>query len=253
MKKFMLWASTIALAGCCVHGTVQHPGPSLTFEEKLENQTIALTYTDDDGDNLPFCSGVWISANQILTANHCAEAAYFLNQGKEPDEDVSVNPVGTIVNYIVRSDFNMKSPDDFPKKVRTGKVTAFDRANDLALIKVDTATRPYAVDYARIVDNGRIPDGLKVNIVGHTVGYWWSYSVGYVSNTWLDIHGPDPIRMQTLQISSPAWHGNSGGGAFDDEGNLVGVSSWITKQGPNMTFFVHRDTIIKFLKTHKVL
>lgn len=252
MKKFLLWAVTIVLGGCCVHGTVQHPGPAPVFAEKLESQTIALTYTDEDGDNVPFCSGVWISPTQILTADHCAEAAVFLSDGEEPSDE-HVNPIGARINYVTRADFGMTAPGDFPKKIRLGTVTAFDREHDLALIKVNPATRPYTVNYAKIVNNGRIPDGMSVNIVGHTVGFWWSYSVGYVSNTWTDITGPEPIKTVALQISSPAWHGNSGGGAFDDEGNLVGIASWVNKAGPNLSFFIHRDEIIKFLKTHKVL
>lgn len=249
MKNILLWMSTIMVAGCCVHGTVQHPAPKATFVEDLENKVVALTYTDDDGLNEPFCGGVWVSPTKIMTANHCAEAAVYLAKGETPREE-GVNPIGTKIDYIVRSDFDGSAPETTPKKVRKGRVIAFDRESDLALITVDAETAPKTISYADIVDDGRITDGDRVHVVGHPVGFWWTYSSGYVSNTWSDIEGPEPMRGQMLQVSAPVWNGNSGGGAFDEKGHLIGIASWISKAGPQLSFFVHRDVIIKFMKVH---
>jgi S1-C subfamily serine protease len=95
-----------------------------------------------------------------------------------------------------------------------------------------------------------LPNNYRVHVVGHPVGFWWTYSSGYVSNTWSDIEGPEPMRGQMLQVSAPVWNGNSGGGAFDEKGHLIGIASWISKAGPQLSFFVHRDVIIKFMKVH---
>jgi S1-C subfamily serine protease len=45
------------------------------------------------------------------------------------------------------------------------------------------------------------------------------------------------------------YFGNSGGGAFNDYGELVGIADWI-KRAPEMGFFVHLDTIRSFLDTN---
>ena len=67
------------------------------------------------------------------------------------------------------------------------------------------------------------------------------------------MNGSVPIYTKTLQISSPAWRGNSGGGAFDADGKLIGISSWVSARGPMLGFFIHRDEIEKFLKESKVI
>jgi S1-C subfamily serine protease len=59
--------------------------------------------------------------------------------------------------------------------------------------------------------------------------------------------GPVGISEKIIQISAPVWLGNSGGGAFDEDGRLIGICSWISKNGPQLTFFVHRDAINKFI------
>jgi S1-C subfamily serine protease len=49
-----------------------------------------------------------------------------------------------------------------------------------------------------------------------------------------------------MQVSAPVWFGNSGGGAFNDEGEIVGIASFIMK-GPSLGFFIPVDSIRPFL------
>jgi S1-C subfamily serine protease len=60
--------------------------------------------------------------------------------------------------------------------------------------------------------------------------------------------GDQQIKAKVVQISAPIWIGNSGGGAFNSDGHLIGLSSWITLRAPSVAFFIHRDEIKNFLK-----
>lgn len=46
-----------------------------------------------------------------------------------------------------------------------------------------------------------------------------------------------------LQLSGAVWLGNSGGGAFNEDGELIGVCSWIDEGYPGVAFFVHADHV----------
>ena len=192
------------------------------FVEKIEKTTVALIGINESGSITPYCSGVWVSEDKILTAQHC------INKGGSLSIDES-----EIV--ILFQDFK-----DQEKLARLATVTASDSDNDLALIKAANPPKDHPV--AQVVKN-EIWDGQKVAIVGHTSGLWWSYSEGVVSSTRIDVGKFSKL----LQISSPAWFGNSGGGAFDENGNLVGVCSWIMVKSPMVTFFIHQDVIKEFL------
>lgn len=202
------------------------PKPSLSYQEQqkkeivknLERKTVALIDLGNSGDLHPYCSGVWISKNTILTANHC------VNKDETTSEKL-----------VLFQDYR-----DQNKLARVAIVSATDSDNDLALI---IATNPPDDHPIASLSQADVWDGQKVGIVGHTVGLWWSYSEGVISSTRNDVGKFSKL----LQISSPAWFGNSGGGAFDEEGNMVGMCSWIMGKAPMMTFFVHKDIIKKFL------
>jgi S1-C subfamily serine protease len=127
-------------------------------------------------------------------------------------------------------------------------VLAIDAEHDLALISAENI--PVNHPIATVLNTQTIHDGDRVHIVGHTIGLWWTYCEGNVSSMWANIKGPTGIEVQALQISSPAWFGNSGGGAYDERGNLIGIASWVTTRAPNISFFVHHDEIVTFLQKH---
>ncbi len=109
---------------------------------------------------------------------------------------------------------------------------------DLALISsIDTLP---GHQYATVADSVEL--GQDLQIVGHVTGLHYTYIKGTVSATRLR------NNAKYLQISSSAFKGNSGGGAFDEQGNLVGICSAIYMMAPNVTLFVHRDEIKEFIQ-----
>jgi serine protease Do len=188
--------------------------------EYLLNSTAALV--ENVGSFVvPNCAGVWISKTLILTANHCVD--------EHPPN----------FQYIVPGDLT-------DKKLREALLLAADKKVDLALL----IANPEDLPEHNVVKLSEDPIvvGDPMHVVGHTAGYPWTYSYGFVSAIRDGMFGPSAFDTKVVQISAPVWMGNSGGGAFDSNGQLVGICSWVSKSGPHLTFFIHRDIIKSFLR-----
>lgn len=218
------------LVGCCsgIAGTdlasvppapraevVQHVDAS-----KLKDATVAIV-KEVSGVVLATCAGVWVDKNLILTASHCID-----------DESL-------MFKYSTENDYDID-------KARNAILISTDKNSDLALLLADPKNVPeHAI---ATISNDEIVVGEEVHIVGHTSGYTWTYTRGYSSSIRNAMKSPAGIYIKkVLQISAPTWMGNSGGGVFNKKGELIGISSWISGNGPNLSFFIHKDMIHKFV------
>jgi serine protease Do len=105
-------------------------------------------------------------------------------------------------------------------KTYTAKVIGTDPRTDLALIKVEGGSFPYA----RLADTApRIGDWVLA--VGNPFGLGGTVTAGIVSARGRDI-GAGPYD-DFLQIDAPVNKGNSGGPTFDIDGHVVGVNTAI--------------------------
>ncbi len=235
MKNFMssiFFGSFFFLVGCCSSVVTQSAKekPSMSEHEKvrsaqvqsakkIRNLTVALTNLDPLKPEI-HCSAIWIKPGMLLTANHCVD----------PNE---------LITYMTFDEINDSS-------FHLAVVKGYDDVNDLALLLVDPSTEPQ--HEVASITNEIIEPGEEVNIMGHTVGLGWTFSKGYVSSIRSNLKNPfEDAAEKVIQISSPAWLGNSGGGAFDSEGHLVGLCSYISTGAPFLTYFVHKNAIVKFL------
>jgi S1-C subfamily serine protease len=93
-----------------------------------------------------------------------------------------------------------------------------------------------------------IHDGDEVDVVGSTVGLPFTCFHGQVAAT--RVFDESPFKTLQLQVAGVN-HGNSGGGAFDSHGALIGIADFMYGRGEEtmqgMAFFVHRDSIFTFL------
>jgi hypothetical protein len=245
MKKILGIVTLLLMILGCGSGTGKLPVRDASqLTSHMGSSTVALVFTTEDGDVLPFCSGVWISDVEILTAGHCAAAIAEKTQGGGI-EGLDIDPVDVPVHYIVQDEVTSVGKE--PTAIHLSKVVSYDKDHDLALLKALGKTIP-SHDHTNVVSE--MPAlGEHVYIVGHPKGMYWSFVEGVISQYHDKLprdHGEGPY----VQISAPVWFGNSGGGAFDSRGDLVGIASFITR-APNTSFFVHPDAINKFLKSVK--
>jgi len=183
-----------------------------------------------EGDHV-FCTGVWVSPEMLITANHCIQ-------------DEETGKVDDVVKIGLRHHLSV-----------TGKVKAHDKEHDLALISAPRAlglheVAPIASSTPRI--------GEPIQIVGHPSGMMWTYVKGNVAAYRVRDEMPSDLRDVLeaehsngpwLQVAAPVWYGNSGGGCFNSANELVGIAS-LKMQMPNSGFFVHVETIREFVKVN---
>lgn len=241
--------------------------------------TVALMMYHDDKDTTlstgyrPFCTGVWVDQTHILTADHCAKAEQehqqdrlderrrqreednknadpFLQMlrklfggGDGPQEVAKIEEKGLVVHYIVEKEVMEVGQE--PSGWHMAKVVAYDEKHDLALLEAQGQALPTHRVAKLAAETPAL--GENVHIVGQTVGMYWTYLQGTVAAyRGKDLLKGDDNQGPWMQVASPMYYGNSGGGAFNDYGELVGIADWI-KRAPEMGFFIHLDTIKSFL------
>jgi S1-C subfamily serine protease len=224
------------MVGCSVTRQVNYVKPSVS--DVYDNQTVALVRYDslaDSGQEIQiYCTAVWVGQYAILTANHCVDAI--------AEDFGAKSAVGLAGQYALKGEF--ADPFRNPSKTHGAQVVAVDPKHDLALLRAMGDVPMHLVAHL----GSGIPDpGDKLTFVGHPGGLYWTHSFG-----WVAAYRPvfsevsEFIEGPLLQVSAPIWYGNSGGGAFDWEGNLVGICSF-KAGGPNTAFYVPVSSIKDFL------
>jgi len=230
-----------------LHLRPTHVTVNTAIIEKISNSTIALVrpVTIRSTNRIvytAYCAGVWIDEKTILTAYHCVH-----NSPVEEEKDL----IDKKINFVTSQDAysNNRYPKLAFKRIKPGTVIAVNRNYDLALLKADGYIGTHAVSK---ISKKRFKQGMPVHVMGHTAGLTYTYSSGTISNERIlkTVIGTSPVEV--VQISAPVWRGNSGGGAFDTNGELVGICSFILRNVDSLAFFIHRDAIIEFIQDSKL-
>jgi S1-C subfamily serine protease len=179
----------------------------------LSDKVVALVV-----NSRAYCSGVWISPEVILTANHCVAEE-------------------TVVEYAVREDVfdpGSSAPREHVEP-HPAFVSARDTDHDLALLRV---LDPAPTHATAVVSSYEIQQGMPVQALGQPLGLWWSYSSGEVAAVRV-IENAFGVPTLFVQATCPISPGSSGGGLFDEWGMLVGITHATHTRGQNTNLFVH--------------
>lgn len=205
----------------------------------LLKKTALLTifYTDpQDPDNHNYggrCAGVWIGQNHILTANHCAwdERSF----SSTDDETKAINTTLSAIYY--------DTPEHYSSSGFLGelKKVSYSPECDLLILRVLSPAPYHPVATFRLRE---LTPGEEVQTVGHPGELSWAYSRGYVSVTDEFFLTDRNFNVVNINIG----HGNSGGGLFDSDNNLVGIARAIIETGDTrLTMFSKQECIESLL------
>ena len=182
--------------------------------EKALAATVSLEMQDRNGKIIGFGSGFFVRHNLIATNYHVIEGAA---QG-------TAKLVGKDTTYAIQG------------------VTATDKTNDLALLKIRTpiilvklaGIRPLPLGNSDIV---RIGD--TVYVAGNPRGLEGTFSDGIISGR------RDRGTKERLQMTAPISPGSSGGPVLNDKGEVVGVSVSIFQglDSQNLNFAIPSNTL----------
>jgi V8-like Glu-specific endopeptidase len=208
----------VVLVGCVKVDSIKEPS---SFIKELSSNTVALVYKADNGKVQTYCTGVWLEDDYIVTAHHCVQAMANRLAGSEIDVDV----MGVRIHFSQENE--MMGLGEEPAGMHLARVVADNSLHDVSLLKASGKGIPTHT-YASLAD--QLPAvGERVYMVGHVKGLYWTHVPGWVTSHRADIplaltngtHGP------FIQMYSPVYYGNSGGGVFNSDGELVGVVSFM--------------------------
>jgi len=150
-----------------------------------------------------------------------------------------VSPDGYIVtnNHVVDGATKVKVSFDDQEEV-DAKIVGTDARTDIALLKIEPKRPLTAVKFAE--KTPRV--GEWVLAVGNPFGLGGTVTAGIVSALARNIGGP----YDYMQIDAAVNHGNSGGPAFNLEGDVIGVNTAIfspTGGNVGIAFAVPADTV----------
>jgi tetratricopeptide (TPR) repeat protein len=153
--------------------------------------------------------------------------------------DKQGNPVGQGSGFVVRSDgaiitnyHVISGAEDI--QVKAGKevlpvegIIYIDKENDLVILKAKAKALPAV----RLGDIAKVSVGEKVYVIGSPQGLENTISDGILSG----IREVDPKR-KIIQITAPVSAGSSGGPVFNDNGEVIGVVTFLIKESQNLNF-----------------
>jgi serine protease Do len=142
--------------------------------------------------------------------------------------DESTKAPFPVVHVFMKPDRLTGEMDRDLSKHYTGKVLAFDRDLDLALLKIESA--PAGLPVITLGDPEEVGPGDETVAIGHPEqGGLWTITTGVIGTEFTNfkgIPGKDVFQMETSLN-----RGNSGGPLFDIRGYQVGVNTAIARQG----------------------
>ena len=246
----ILLVVSLGVVGCAGH-VKQAAGPAdpvAPVYSMVEVSAMAGEFTlalvnpeaEDEGKAHSYCTAVWVGPREILTASHCVVGVTRHLEQQDPEDAPARDPFDTQYRFVTEKE--NQGVNHEPSALHLAKLVKLDRDHDLALLKAVGNAVP-SHKYAQLADE--VPAlGEHVVMVGHPRGIYWTHVEGVVSQVHKDL--PTPKKGPFVQINGTVFFGNSGGGAFDCHGHLIGVASFLPPV-PNMGVYIHRDSIAKFL------
>ena len=151
---------------------------------------------------------------------------FFFNGGTSKASSAGSGVIFTSDGYIVTNEHVINGLVDestLKVKIYTGetynaKVVGYDSRTDLAVLKIDANDLPYA----SFVDSSKLMIGQDVIAIGNPLGLGISCSNGIISALEKEIY-VNRVYMTVMQTNAAVNNGNSGGGLFDINGDLVGI------------------------------
>ena len=259
---FLVMLFVASSLGCCSHIIAPSPAGRASL---ISSETVALVHESLSGDINPYCAGTWVARDVILTANHCIHGlAEKIVLGQviakaradgATDDDIAlllaVIQAGLLqlpamdemtlpISFIIHDE--VIGVSDNPTTVHQGRVLALNPENDLALVQALNVPEHKVAVLAK--ETPLV--GEHIFTMGHPIGLYWSFMEGVVS-AYHDHLTPAKKFEPLLQISMPIFYGNSGGGVFNQFGELVGLVSFMPPKVPDVGFCIHLDSIRGFL------
>lgn len=156
-----------------------------------------------------------------------------------------------VVGVIIKPEGFFSTDDVIFSNIFAAKVESVDRQKDLALLQLTTWPRaPVPMELGSLDD---VKVAMQVHAVGHPVGEYWSYTKGVISQVRPGYEWDTGLGVRhkatVIQTQTPLSPGNSGGPLFTDEGQIIGVNSFIYEESKGLNYAVSVKDVTEFLSS----
>ena len=212
-------------------------------------------------DGKDFCSGVIVERIDadfvyMATAAHCADATskiksvkVELPNGQVKEKFLNIFPPLRIKTDIVDEEGNVTVSIE-----ADGRFVKLTNIFDVAIYRVYAPVEMVPWEPARFGD-GHVKYGDKVYSMGMPFALWGTVSDGIVSKPRVGkVQGiPEFIPQDAIVHTAYMKPGISGGGLFNDRGELIGLTNWGQSGGPYLATRVsHVIDLLKEIKNENV-
>ena len=213
-------AGTYGTLGLCESQRASEKAP----EEKTEHTIEQISYTND-------ISGSYVNAidkalDSVVEITTKAEVTSYSFWGGSSVSDATYLGSGVVISsdgYIVTNNHVVDGAKNVSIKMQNGDtyeatIIGQDAKTDLALLKIDAD----GLYYSQLVDSDELKLGEEIVAIGNAMGNGTSCSNGIISAIDREVTIKN-YTMTLILTNAEINSGNSGGGLFDLNGNLVGI------------------------------
>ncbi len=203
----------------------------------VETSNTSITRLSLDGRD--FCSGVFVERlndkyTYMATAAHCAEAASGFIERKVYYPDGHFTVKATKIFYDLRIKQNRVADNGVVYLINDmhGQFVRYDVINDVAIYLVYTP-KDMGIEPVKLAVT-EVHYGDKVYSMGMPLSIWGTINLGYVTKPRIGATQGLPAYIPQDAILHTAFMapGISGGGLFNDRGELIGLTNWGIPGGP---------------------
>lgn len=252
MKKFTPIVLSLALAALSVNVSAQ------SIQSKFKFSTPDFDSTDllqrkNEIDFDPVSETNRSAAGSLFKTVSPSVVKILTNEGS--GSGVVLSRKGFILtNYHVIEGYGsvgvVMVTDSKSEKVRIAEVVRINQIADLALIKLPEGT-PGLTPVRTAKNSPEVGD--DVHAIGHPLGEDWTYTRGYISQIRKDYSwqtsATDHHVANVIQTQTPINPGNSGGPLLNDNGELIGINSFVNSRAEGLNYAIDLSTVGQFLKS----
>ena len=210
----------------------------LSFDQNVSKSATRDIEKSSPSKNIPSVKDIFSKCSPLIVSIEAFDRCGFLSKtgsgvilGKAKGKFVTPddrNTEGTdiITNFHVNDNSYLVLVKTKDGKIRYAQILAFDRSIDLALIRIHGLFTDQDTPLAHTVGIGD-----PTIAIGNPEGLDQSISIGIIS------HLPDN-KSFLVQTTAPISHGSSGGGLFNQNGDLIGITSSTLESGQNLNFAI---------------
>jgi len=166
---------------------------------------------------------------------------------------VAISPTVAMTNchVVMRRDEWGALKDLTPVLVRAAdgppqQAVLFDRHPDIDICLIKTLA-PSLQPVQAITYFGDVRVGDRAYTLGNPRGLQFTFAEGIVSGvrpeSTLTHEDSSVVHANLVQTTAPILHGSSGGGLFDEDGNLIGITQSADDKGENLNFVIAADVL----------